>query len=118
MMGPPSSLAALPADAALAAINAAAAAPSAVRVPTAGDTVVADECALSFDTPESSAGLYTSLASWRSSAPRTWGSTWHASGRARRCTSTSSGCECRGSPRAMVVAAVAAVAVATGMGTR
>ncbi|KAK1862263.1 hypothetical protein I4F81_004837 [Pyropia yezoensis] len=66
MMGPPSSLAALPADAALAAINAAAAAPSAVRVPTAGDTVVADECALSFDTPESSAGLYTSLASWRS----------------------------------------------------
>ncbi|GAB0494854.1 hypothetical protein MMPV_006150 [Pyropia vietnamensis] len=65
-MGPPSSLVALPADAAVAAINVAAAAPSAVRVPTADDTVVADECVLSFDTPESSAGLYTSLASWRS----------------------------------------------------
>jgi len=65
-MGPPSSLMALPADAALAAINSAAASPSAVRVPTADDAVVADECALSFDTPESAAGVYTSLASWRS----------------------------------------------------
>eukprot|EP00168_Porphyra_purpurea_P008656 TRINITY_DN21052_c0_g1_i1.p4 TRINITY_DN21052_c0_g1~~TRINITY_DN21052_c0_g1_i1.p4 ORF type:complete len:143 (-),score=64.39 TRINITY_DN21052_c0_g1_i1:124-552(-) len=65
-MGPPSSLMTLPADAAVAAINHAAATPTAVRVPTADDTVVADECALSFDTPESAAGLYTSLASWRS----------------------------------------------------
>lgn len=37
-----------------------------VKVPTKFDRVYKDECMFSFDTPESSSGLYTSLTTWQS----------------------------------------------------